>query len=234
MPRIDSDYEKLADYALNLNADIIALQEVDDYKAAQRIFPSDKYDFHFSSRNSKQKVGFAIRNNIKWKPEDDIKELDVGRVRYGVQITINPDSESELDLLAVHMKSFCFSKPRTFQSADCEKFWKQVPIIEQWIDEKSKLGRSFVVLGDFNRRLNINDDVWKEWNDGDPDTLNIELATLGRKSDCWGGKYPEYIDHIITSGVDVVFGSFDQVVYETSGSEKLSDHCPISVNIEVD
>lgn len=86
------------------------------------------------------------------------------------------------------------------------------------------------MLGDFNRRLSSgNDEVWDEWDDGEPDGLNLSLPTMKRESNCWGGEYPDYIDHFIGNNIQFVEGSFDQLVYNTDASNELSDHCPISV-----
>ncbi|MEY8251350.1 MAG: endonuclease, partial [Colwellia sp.] len=231
-PRNSEDYKALASYAKKLDADVIALQELDGIKAAKRILSPNEYDFHFSSRGAKQKVGFAIRKNIEWEAKADLKSLNVGNVRNGVVVTVNPDT-NPIDVLAVHLKSFCFDKPESDGSRACNKLWKQVPIVEKWIDDHTKRSVPFVILGDFNRRLEPNDEVWREWNDGQPDNLNISLATQGQKSSCWGGKYPEYIDHIIVSDVETVYGSFDQLIYDTNEKTVLSDHCPISLQVKI-
>jgi hypothetical protein len=39
-PRTDADYERLAKYVAQMDADIVGLQEVEGTSAAQRIFPS--------------------------------------------------------------------------------------------------------------------------------------------------------------------------------------------------
>jgi hypothetical protein len=52
-----------------------------------------------------------------------------------------------------------------------------------------------VVLGDFNRRMNIaGDDVWADLDDGDPDLTKL---TEGLTSACLNFRFPEYIDHIV-------------------------------------
>ncbi len=231
-PRKAADYNALGEYAKMLDADVIALQELEGVKAAKRVLSPNEYEFHFSNRSAKQKVGFAIRKGIKWKPKADLLALNVGRVRNGVVVTINPDS-NPVDILAVHLKSFCFDKPESDKSKACAKLWKQVPVVEEWIDSHTANGKPFIILGDFNRRLEANDEVWSDWNDGQPANLNISLATQGQKSSCWGGKYPAYIDHIITSDVEIVFDSFEQLVYATGKNAVLSDHCPISLQIKI-
>jgi len=48
--RSAEDYAILRKYAKRLNADIVALQEVNGPKAARLVFPEAQYDFYFSGR----------------------------------------------------------------------------------------------------------------------------------------------------------------------------------------
>jgi hypothetical protein len=64
-----------------------------------------------------------------------------------------------------------------------------------WIEERAQEGARLVVLGDFNRRINIaGDDVWADLDDGDPDLTKL---TEGLTSACLNFRFPEYIDHIV-------------------------------------
>lgn len=54
-----------------------------------------------------------------------------------------------------------------------------------------------MVLGDFNRRMNIDgDDMWADLDDGDPD---LTKHTDGLTSACMNFRLPEYIDRIVTA-----------------------------------
>ena len=95
-----------------------------------------------------------------------------------------------------------------------------------------------MVLGDFNRRFNIDgDDMWADLDDGDPD---LTKHTVGLTSACMNFRFPEYIDHIVTDtrGTALVRpGSFEQVLFtrvDPDGQARLSDHCPIAVVFETD
>ena len=65
---------------------------------------------------------------------------------------------------------------------------------------------------------------------------DLAKATEGQTSGCWDGEFPQYIDHIVLgkrAAAMVVLGTFRQIVY-TEGNdlkEKLSDHCPIAVDL---
>ncbi|GAA6203862.1 hypothetical protein [Thalassotalea sp. SU-HH00458] len=58
--RVDKDYLELSTYAKKLDADIIALQEVEDAIWASKVF-GDEYDYYFSTKNWVQSVGVANR-----------------------------------------------------------------------------------------------------------------------------------------------------------------------------
>lgn len=108
-PRTDDDYQRLADYAELLNADVIALQEVDGEAAALRIFDPDDYMLFFSRRNDPMLTGFAVRRGIDVLQNPDVVALDVsgqGNLRYGTDITITVNGR-EIRLLSIHLKSFC-------------------------------------------------------------------------------------------------------------------------------
>ncbi|MFT6778415.1 MAG: endonuclease/exonuclease/phosphatase family metal-dependent hydrolase, partial [Paraglaciecola sp.] len=93
------DYKQLASYASKLDADVIALQEVEDGEWASKVF-GDQYDYYFSTRNYVQRVGVAVKKLSGYKvTSTEYKELDVGRVRHGMDITLTKDDKS-LRLLA--------------------------------------------------------------------------------------------------------------------------------------
>jgi hypothetical protein len=97
-------------------------------------------------------------------PNPDFEELDVGGVRDGTNLTVMLDDQP-LWLLSVHLKSFCHQDgldnvPPTWNS-DCARPKRQIPILEGWIEARAQEGVPLVVLGDFDRRMNIDgDDMW--------------------------------------------------------------------------
>jgi endonuclease/exonuclease/phosphatase family metal-dependent hydrolase len=54
----------------------------------------------------------------------------------------------------------------------------QVPVLEGWIDEAARGPRAFIVLGDFNRRVNQpGDRVWADLDDRDPVSADLTALT---------------------------------------------------------
>ncbi len=238
--RTEEDYGRLAKYAQQLDADIIALQEVDGTAAAARVFSPDEYDFYFSSRRNPQLTGFAVRNNLDVTQNPDFVELGLdGSLRYGTDISLNQNGE-EIRFLSIHLKSFCFDNPLDTNDSDCRKLNEQVGVLEEWIDARAEEGTPFVVLGDFNRRFDApQDDFWPEIDDSEPANADLTRVTEGKRSECWNGRYPEYIDHIVLDKLATewqVEDSFAQLLFAAEDNryeDLLSDHCPISIELNI-
>lgn len=262
-PRQNADYQLLQSYADRLldekngyKVDIIALQEVQNEAAVKRVFPPSKWNIVLSSRPSStqprkcrenpnntlttQLVGFAIRKDIVFEKKKDLEALDLGNLglRRGVYIVVK-DSPQPLHLLAVHLKSGCFSDSLSAppsNNSTCQELASQLPILETWIDQRVEKGERFAIAGDFNRRVNLpGDEFWREIDDSEPDIgADLEAVTEGRLSNC--NRYKDYIDHIVLEkGVEraVSERSFFQLVYKEAEPEHPSDHCPIGVTIDL-
>lgn len=242
------DYEALARYARRLDADVIALQEVDGEAAARRIFP--RHRFCFTGRVNLQNTGLAIRPGIPYRCEPDLVELELdGSLRRGAQVTIYPGGAGEVRLLAVHLKSGCNNRPLDDPREQCRTLARQVPVLERWIDEQAAAGRRFAVLGDFNRRLQqergparnaegATRNLWAEIDDGDPPEADLTDAAEGSPFvNCTPfQRFDSYIDFIVLSktlaGLRVP-GPLGRVTYEPADAtrRRLSDHCPVFVDL---
>jgi endonuclease/exonuclease/phosphatase family metal-dependent hydrolase len=252
------DYQKLAHYAKQLDADVIALQEVESEFWARKVF-GDSYDYYFSTKDWVQRVGVAIKKSKGLSVNaKEYKALDVGKVRHGLDITLTKKGKT-LHLLAVHLKSGCFTAPLDIKSLKampstsikedkhkeaCTTLNRQIKPLEQWIDLHAEKGVAYIVLGDFNRRfsqdiaLNYPEDkgLWQALNDENQEALWTPTSAVN--STCWGGYYKDYIDHIILSPKakeNYITASFEQLVfkakYTIKSSQNLSDHCPISIGV---
>ena len=253
-PRQEADYAKLRAYAARLNADVIAIQEVETVAAAKRVFDPARYDIVLSDQPyppmketcgkesaepiRPQRNGFAIRKGIAFSVNPPVTALDVERkggrpVRWGIDVTLT--GANALRLLSVHLKSGCSAGFKA-DDEDCPLLMEQVPTIKDWVEAREAAGESFAILGDFNRRLKGDDvEVWQAWNT----RADLHIAALDgdggpRKPGCDGGKYAEFIDQVVLS--DDAFqrwdkSSFGELVYDERGEAMPSDHCPIAVTI---
>ena len=156
--------------------------------------------------------------------------------------------------LSVHLKSSCRDTKSVHLSRqdDCITLWRQIPALRAWIEERRASGLPFVIAGDFNREFRRFGDagpVWKALNGVGPDGVVTRPDLV---------KYPIFADRACptrrgnsTEPIDwflvdarlaprVQLGSFREIRYAdgdisaTRGGMGLSDHCPISFQIDVD
>ncbi len=210
--RTHRDYETLADYARRLNADVIAFQEVNGPRAAERIFPPRSYSLFFSGRYDPRYddiyTGFAVRKE-RFDPDKVVKRnyaalsLKVNsqwdsKLRWGVDLEIRRQGRT-LRLLNVHLKAGC-SKQKSLSSKRCRTLASQIKPLKRWIDERWREGTPFVVLGDFNRVLfdrdGERDHLWDAIDDREPPGLRLHRLPLppegGRTRPCWRGTKERY------------------------------------------
>lgn len=237
IPRTSSHYAQLAQIAARLNADIVAVQEVESSQAIERVFDPRQYSAFMSDSQGAQDVGFVVRRGIHVQQLGDVVELNVGGVRPGADLLVTTHA-IQLRLLSVHLKSGCFRGPLRRGKA-CSKLAAQVPALEAWIDARQREGVAFAVLGDFNREFysSPQDEVWSQLNDADPEGLELWSPTSGRRSQCWNSRHPDFVDHL-------VFGprlrhlasaaSFHELMYDSTAQPTyLSDHCPLSIDLNL-
>lgn len=246
--RAAADFVRLRDYARRLDADVIALQEVDGADAAAMVFPD--YAFCFTHRRHVQNVGFAVRPGISFRCADYAAlALDSDSLRRGAELTLYPGSEREIRLLSVHLKSGCPQQVLTNRREECRRLAEQVPALERWIDARAAQGVPFAVLGDFNRRFarerhSARDRhgnliaMWPELDDGDPPEADLTNVTAGQpyRPCSLGQRFDDFIDHIVLSrslAARAIPGSFEQLTYDRTDTERLSDHCPIAVTLRL-
>lgn len=256
VPRHDSDYVKLQEFAVGLKADVVALQEVENIAAVARVFPEDNWDIILSKRpvsrtyscrgsgfeSTQQRVAIAIRKGLTYEDLGSFEELGLKRegLRYGVQIRILGEIDT-VDVMAVHLKSGCFVDD--FSSSDrsaCEVLEQQVPVLDHWIEAHVLNEQKFVVLGDFNHRLaNKENKMWQILSEiqGVPLEISNSMQNL---TGCHP-RYPAPIDHILmgpevsrlkVAGSEVVH-YFPKKSEEMVEDDMLSDHCPISVVLKL-
>ncbi len=250
-PRTDADYAELRRQAAALDADVIAIQEVENQAAAERVFDPALYDVVMSGRPvsarggacrglpgksiRQQAVGFAVRKGVPWTRNADVSDLALGNpdLRWGVDITVN--GATSLRLLSVHLKSGCNSG-RAASDPDCPVLFNQLVPLEKWIDDRATAGEAFAVLGDWNRRISASSDqFYREINDGDPVGSNLTIAAGSAPATC-KARYREFIDHIVTgteASALVVPNSFAEYLYGVPEEQHPSDHCPVSIEFKL-
>jgi endonuclease/exonuclease/phosphatase family metal-dependent hydrolase len=241
--RSSEDIGAMKFYARNLDADIVALQEVDGAAAAKLLFPG--YEFCFSQRIAVQNNGFAIRRGLPFSCGPELKELSLNDdVRRGVELRVYPGTPHELRLLSVHLKSGCARDPLDSGKPSCAQFTRQIPALESWIDTQASEHKSFAVMGDFNRDLRREPGgqggLWADIDDGDPAGADLVNTADGQAfQNCMPSQtFSGYIDYIILGqqmARGLVKNSFGRELFRAKDAlrRKLSDHCPVFVRLRL-
>lgn len=241
--RRPEDFALLRAYAQRLDADIVALQEIDGEDAAARLFDRADYVIHLTDERDTQRPGFAVRRSLRVIRHPDLAELDIrARARFslrrGADITVESPSGARLRLLSVHLDAGCREDPlQPNPTRDCAGLAQQAGILARWIAARRREGVAFVVLGDFNRRIGSRDDFLRIVEDGTP----LTRPTAGFSSPCWadarGGR--PMISHLLLGGAAeqwLVPRSLAVLTYaerDRDARVRLSDHCPVSVRLRL-
>ena len=254
--RDEADYEKLKEYASNLKADIVALQEVESAKAVARVFPEKEWQIIISDRSdsptytcresgltsTQQKVAFAVRNSLKIDSVEQLKAIAAPRpgLRQGIKLTVQ-HADEKLHIVNLHLKSGCFVDD--YQDADresCAVLSQQVKILDDYLESQQLNQENWIVLGDFNHRLANPNNRFR--NDlfhspglfGDTSSPHKQLQNLTDGDTGCHPKYPAPIDHILISSAlstkyhseSLKFHYFDNMNID----DMLSDHCALSAH----
>ena len=204
-PRDAADYKAIRRYLRQAGADVIAFQEVENLRAARRVFPAPVYNIHISERPTRefpecydidrnrlmQRAGFAVRKDLavrlglKAIRQPDVRELQGSHEsgRWGVYLVLEPvDAEGgdlqPLHLLSIHLKSGCTYQPVRGKKAGshCRLLHGQVETLSGWINARARLGHDFVIAGDFNRQLDqLSDGVWLRLESGGRSGTYVDL-----------------------------------------------------------
>ena len=235
-PKTAADIAVLRRYADQLDADVVALQEVDGPAIAAALFPPDRYTLFFTDDAVIQRVGLAVRRGIPAHRNPDLAALDLYagakfHLRSGADITLDLPG-GPLRLLAIHLKTGCQRDPLGSVRRQCETLRGQVPVLQGWIAQRRAEAAAFVVLGDFNRGMLGTDDLLAALRAAAP----LAQADEGRDSSCWGGEH--FIDHILAGGAARAWldpASLRVLTYREGADQKehLSDHCPVSARFHL-
>lgn len=241
-PRSAQDFALLRSYAQRLNADVIALQEIDGIEAAARVFDPAIYAIHLTDEDDVQRPGFAVRRSLRLLPHPDLVELDLyprsrRSLRRGADITVETPSGTRLRLLSVHLNAGCREDPIVESQRDCANLGRQAEALARWTSARRREGVAFAILGDFNRRMGEGDEFLRIVEQGAP----LARPTAGFSSPCWadarGGR--PFISHILLGGQAqqwLVPDSLAVLAYaerDRRYQTRLSDHCPVSIRLRL-
>lgn len=246
--RTKSDLEVLKGYVAQLDAEIIAFQEVASKAAAEQVFDPSEYQVFISDRSIPDarpfcwnrppavlgdlRTGFAVRRTVNDFKYTTLKSLwdvthEPGGMPAGSELLVRVSEQSTLRLLNVHLASGC-PKPETpIARESCRLLPSQSLALGTWIANATKDDASFAIVGDFNRTWSSGDPFWAALKVGD----ETRLATRDTPTDCHSPGY--VIDHFLVSAATEhrwaapkvwPIHRFDYKNY------KISDHCAVSID----
>jgi hypothetical protein len=154
---------------------VIAFQEVRSVAAIKEILGSHAADFEacVAPHTAFQTVGFAWRRSVSSKlgscrsepglaiKEDPATPSSLRTLRPGLALSLTIGKDT-VTLMNVHLKSSCANlvdspafkgNELTDDRAACKVLNRQVEPLEAWVDGVAASSPLFVLLGDFNRRL---------------------------------------------------------------------------------
>jgi len=242
LARSREDVAALRRHAESLDADIVALQEVDGPDAARLVFRDHR--FCFSSRVAVQNNGFAIRRGLPFSCGPELTDLSMNDdVRRGVELRMFPGTPQEFRLLSVHLKSGCARDALHSTRTGCAVLARQIPILERWIDAQANDHMPFAVLGDFNRDLRrepAGPALWADIDDAEPPAADLVNTAEGQAfQNCMPSQtFSGFIDYIVLGrqmAAGLVKDSFGRALFRPKDAQrrKLSDHCPVFIRIRV-
>jgi hypothetical protein len=220
-------------------------------------FPTDQWDLFFSGRYADDLItgresdriytGFAVRRGAfdavskRDVPELSVRHTDGRPTRWGTEILVEKDGNL-LRLMSVHLKSGCHGgslEPATVP--DCITLAAQRAPLEGWIDAAAAAQVPFVIVGDWNRRIDVHgqgDHLWGEIDDADPPGLDLWRLPFNHDSSCNSG-FAKPIGFLVfddRAWRSVNEPSFEEIVYDTGDWDAQrrtpSDHCPIVVVLD--
>ncbi|SDH01086.1 Metal-dependent hydrolase, endonuclease/exonuclease/phosphatase family [Vibrio xiamenensis] len=243
--RTNQDIAKLSDYAQQLDADIIAFQEVESVALAEKVFGS-QYQIYLSDRaqnqfrqnqfdSGNQYTGFAVKRGIEVKDLGDIRleSSHSSHLRFASYLVIAPQSDTPIHALAVHLKAGCSGAYK--DSRECAKLSEQGKHLQSWIQDQQSAHHQYLIMGDFNHNLAYRGDwLWNIITSGS----NAKLLTQQTQAKCKVRsnnnpaklhQFRSLIDHIIISGELASQTQATQLTYQSQDVLKyqLSDHCPV-------
>lgn len=238
--RSDEDIARIADVIQETSADIIALQEIENMQAIQRILAHlPEYTGVIGTKGRSQNVGFLYKTSLEIEHVGEYLPLavDPTRNRPGYVIQVKKGN-FDCILMSVHFKS-----TSRFDSTDALRMESRLMRMEQskraitWMDSivHNKSEQDIFIIGDFN-------DFPKRAKEPTLQALSESQSGSFLTGELKSCKYQHLyaIDHIFaSSSAKKRFknGSERMIdihsMYSKDVAEKISDHCPFILQFDI-
>ncbi len=228
--RGEADNKKIAEIIEFSEADVLALQEIENHDAMEKLMAYlPDYDFLISSYSGYHNQAFVFRKDLKLSNFRAYYPLQINNdTRPGIYAKIEYGNK-KINILSVHLKSTSrYDSTEILRNLSYEYRRGQAAVLNKWIDSLSDLNEYFIITGDFNdnpKRKNTSIKII----DDNPDTIFLTDGFRSCKNKIW-----DSIDHIVISknlydnyleGSNRIFNIYSSETDEAL--EKISDHCPV-------
>jgi endonuclease/exonuclease/phosphatase family metal-dependent hydrolase len=240
-PRTSADYEKIAKIIYMTNADIIALQEVENDQAMELV---SKYlvGYHYyvsGDGEGKQNTAILYNPNLEIRIVGNYEPLDVKkhRTRAGL-LSYVKKGNFDFILMDVHLKSTSrYDSTDELREESYSLRNKQAKVISHWADsiETNSKEKDVIVLGDFNDNPNRTKHFTLEPIVND---TNLSFLTADLHS-CKNPKWDNIDNIVVTKTVlpRVIKNSLHQInfyqILSKKEAESISDHCPVVISFDI-
>lgn len=235
-PRTDAEYLMVADIIAKTNVDVLAVEEVENQAALQKVLRYlDDYEGVVGNGSGKQRVGVVYRKGVNVKVVGEYLPLQLDRpdrLRPGLIVECSKGAFSWIQL-CVHLKSTS-RYDSTPAMMDESRAWRtrQAQVIRHFADSVIADGKEtdVIVTGDFNdfpgRR---NNPTLEALTSCTMKFLNADMRS------CANPKWTT-IDHVLaspTAAARMIPGSARMEnmhdYLSTADASRVSDHCPVIV-----
>jgi endonuclease/exonuclease/phosphatase family metal-dependent hydrolase len=242
-PRTTQDLLLLASAIRDTEADILAVQEIENEQAIKKLLAYlPEYRFVLGESGGKQHVGFLYKTNLEIQPLGEVMSIAVepNRTRAGLLVQYQSGARKWL-LLAVHLKSTSRADSSTeLRERSRELRSLQSAQIRAWSDSIQTRDSLMhvVILGDFNDSP-IKKNIQKKTT---LDTLKNAPHLVFLTSQMHSCTYEALptIDHILCSTQAMkrfVWGSLHtvntHVMLTEPDAKRISDHCAVVCQFDV-
>jgi endonuclease/exonuclease/phosphatase family metal-dependent hydrolase len=235
-PRTKDDIRNINQVITAINADILALQEIENSKAIQNIVDTTKYNIFISSYPKEQKTALIISKKIQVLNTYQLDAISLGNedLRPGL-VAYCKHNGYDFFVGSFHFKSTSRYDDTPFKKSRSFDIRKEQSLI--LVDEIKKLildkkDEDVILLGDFNDNPSKNNSNITALENDEFDFLTSDMMSC--KYSIW-----KSIDHIIVSKPiknKVVASTLAMIdintMFDENEAKKVSDHCPIIVKID--
>jgi endonuclease/exonuclease/phosphatase family metal-dependent hydrolase len=228
--RTDSDHKNIANIIELLEADVLALQEIENENSLRKIIKYlDGYDYKMIDTEAPQDNAIIHRTNVNIDEISLYMPVNVmeGRTRPGLLINASKAGK-DFELMSVHFKSTSrYDDTPEKRELSFELRRKQSAAVSRYVDSMISAGKyNFMIVGDMNDNPNRKSTNISE--------LSSRLRFLTDSLESCKNPDWDMIDHIALSpAMYRIYLDQSLFVYDFYSSmnevtaRKISDHCPV-------